>query len=283
MWLYYNWGLAYKNSNQIEKAIEAYQEGISQPLKDYLGDKSLESHNRAINPIFSNLIYLQKQSKSWTEVDKTYQRLLNVLDQACDYTHYARFLLLNQGDYTKALVMAEKADSKYCKKQSTRQILALGYLTKWHKEKETLSESERTQLYNKSQILIQNATQTVMDLALSAHTKDVIPELSKVGISIDIQDPKGGTPLLYAIAKNKFEAVKTLLELKANPNKVISKEGWTPLMVATANQNKELVALLLEFGADPTLQTTDGLTAESIAIMVGNKALADYIKQTKRI
>ena len=56
MWLYYNWGLALDNVNDIDGAISIYQEAINQPIKEYLDDPLLKSHNRAIAPIYAKLI-----------------------------------------------------------------------------------------------------------------------------------------------------------------------------------------------------------------------------------
>jgi ankyrin repeat protein len=112
---------------------------------------------------------------------------------------------------------------------------------------------------------------------------------------------QGWTPLLLAIEEEKIEATQVLLEAGANVQVGVEKTvyllegefekqkksagsllyvatGWTPLMEAVEKQNLSLVKLLLAKGADKNAQTTQGMSAQSIAREKGNKAIIDLLK-----
>jgi ankyrin repeat protein len=70
------------------------------------------------------------------------------------------------------------------------------------------------------------------------------------------------TPLLFAAAYGGSDAVKLLLDAGAKVN-VQDARGMTPLMLAIATDRPDprVVRLLLEKGADPTIKSKDGETA----------------------
>ena len=51
--------------------------------------------------------------------------------------------------------------------------------------------------------------------------------------------------LFYAVSNGHLEAVKILLQLKANPE-VTDAQGWTPLMWAANNGHKQILEHLLK-------------------------------------
>jgi ankyrin repeat protein len=78
----------------------------------------------------------------------------------------------------------------------------------------------------------------------------MIELLIRYGANIDIQDIWGNTPLLYAVDKEKIEAVETLLKHGAKVN-LPDYRGNTPLHSACRLGNLNIVNLLLKNGADP--------------------------------
>jgi len=84
-----------------------------------------------------------------------------------------------------------------------------------------------------------------------------IQNILVMGADPDIKNKKGGTPLLFAIARTNFvqetlsdELVSLLLAQGADPN-IASYEGISPLSLATSYNNIRVVKKLLEAGADP--------------------------------
>jgi tetratricopeptide (TPR) repeat protein len=99
---------------------------------------------------------------------------------------------------------------------------------------------------------------------------------SKKNVSLDARVDDGSTALLVAVNKNDTVAVKSLLEMGANPN-VADHNGWTPLLSAADEGNEENVRLLLARGAD-THQTLRGRDAAMRAEQKGYPKLAQLIR-----
>ena len=73
-------------------------------------------------------------------------------------------------------------------------------------------------------------------------------------------EPMGGlTPLHYAARQGQTDAVRVLLERKANIN-VVTGDQTSPLMLAIINGHFDLAMSLLERGADPKMATAAGGT-----------------------
>ncbi|MBI5032435.1 MAG: ankyrin repeat domain-containing protein [Chloroflexi bacterium] len=75
---------------------------------------------------------------------------------------------------------------------------------------------------------------------------------------------KGMTALMYAVEFGRVDAVKLLLESKANVN-LASKKGTTALMYAALAGNMDIVKALLDAGADPKAKDVNGQTALVLA------------------
>lgn len=78
----------------------------------------------------------------------------------------------------------------------------------------------------------------------------------------------GMTALLYAAREGHMEAAKSLVESKADVNRVSDGTKFSPLVMAIANGHMTLGKYLLDHGADPNLATQTGLTALYAAIDV---------------
>ena len=131
------------------------------------------------------------------------------------------------------------------------------------------------------------------------------------GLSVDLRDGEGNTPLVCAAACGQIEAVNCLLNHGADPS-LKGKDGWsllhfaaqsgnviiietmlskgldidsrgetlglTPLMVSIIFEKLEAAKYLLEKGADESLKTTEGkLSPLSIAAAVGSVAAIEML------
>ena len=70
------------------------------------------------------------------------------------------------------------------------------------------------------------------------------------GVSPNVKDRRGMTPLIAAAKKGNKDMVQMLLDRGAEPN-MIDKHGKTPLIVAVRHSHKDVAKLLLNRGADP--------------------------------
>ncbi|CAN0892816.1 ANK1 [Linum grandiflorum] len=130
--------------------------------------------------------------------------------------------------------------------------------------------------------------------------------LSK-GMKVDL-DSDAGTPLIWAAGHGQKDALKVLLEHKANPNAEtedgitpllsavaanstectellvqagasaeVMAGGATPLHIAADHGNMEMLKCLLEAGADPNIADEDGLKAIQVAAARGNHAAVEIL------
>ncbi|XP_061750551.1 ankyrin repeat domain-containing protein 26-like isoform X3 [Nerophis ophidion] len=83
-------------------------------------------------------------------------------------------------------------------------------------------------------------------------------------INVNEVDKQNRTALQLACAGGKVEAVKFLLEKKANPN-LFDNQNKSPLMKAVEGQHEQIVNILLENNADPNLADMNGNTALHLA------------------
>ena len=82
--------------------------------------------------------------------------------------------------------------------------------------------------------------------------KKIKEEVLQKKVSIDYQESRfGQTLLMLAITNSKYESVKTLLELGANPNLHDTFKGETPIIVAADNDDPKYLKLLLDYKGDP--------------------------------
>ncbi len=103
----------------------------------------------------------------------------------------------------------------------------------------------------------------------AAKTGDVsaIKRLVKEGANVNSVDNHGVTPLLIATNWNKLDAVKTLLELGADPKYNVG--GTSALFIATG-RDTEIVRVLIQTGADVNL-TTEKYNYSPLGRAAGNR------------
>lgn len=86
-------------------------------------------------------------------------------------------------------------------------------------------------------------------------------------------------PLLFMACTNGNEdAVRALLEYKANPN-VAFRDGITPLIAATESGSPSVVRLLLDHGAEVNHKTTSGYTALKVAKDTNRSSVISILTQ----
>jgi ankyrin repeat protein len=107
----------------------------------------------------------------------------------------------------------------------------------------------------------------------------MIPLLIAAGATVDATNFNNATPLLIAVANSRVDAVRMLLEHKADPNHkgIISnwappgypgRSDWNfqPIFFAVASRNDDFMKLLLDAGANPDGTSDAGSTPLTFAI-----------------
>jgi len=99
-------------------------------------------------------------------------------------------------------------------------------------------------IYDRYSLLITAATYNKLDL---------VEMLLEMGANIEIQNPRGETPLYLANINRNINMIKLLLKYGAEINKIIHFGGDTVLKKAISNENIEIIKLLLDNDANPNL------------------------------
>ena len=116
---------------------------------------------------------------------------------------------------------------------------------------------------------------------LAAQSGDLATVKLFVAAGMDLEsadDDLGWTALYEAAYAGRLEVVKYLVGAGANIF-ARDEDGYTVLMNAAGIANNlSVVRFLVESGADVLAVAADGKTAWSVAVTVGNTAIADYLK-----
>ncbi|XP_056684752.1 uncharacterized protein [Spinacia oleracea] len=119
-----------------------------------------------------------------------------------------------------------------------------------------------------------NAGLTALHYAAKKGRKDQVKLLITKGDVVNAPSASRGTPLRFA-AHGKRDALKILLEHKANPN-YTSHPLLNPLMVAILDKSLDCIRLLLKNDADPNLGLEKPLV---VAVFGGNKEIIKCLLQ----
>lgn len=106
-----------------------------------------------------------------------------------------------------------------------------------------------------------------------ADTK-VVVEYLRHGAYVDIRNAAGYTPLIVAASIGDVDAVKDIVKMKADCNRV-ENDGWSALHFAAVRGDIKLAEILLKANAAPGIVALDGRTPRAIAEAAGHK---DFVK-----
>ncbi|KAJ1328952.1 HET domain-containing protein [Microdochium nivale] len=111
----------------------------------------------------------------------------------------------------------------------------------------------------------------------SEYVSDDIYILARLGVSMDLTDAEGYTPLHHASRLGWRGIVEELLSLHAKVD-ALDRAGNTALHHAVLNNEENIVDILLEEGARVTLKNGSGKTPRDLAESVGNKRIYDNLR-----
>lgn len=110
----------------------------------------------------------------------------------------------------------------------------------------------------------------------------IIRKLVEKGADVNMQDLYGRSALMMASSGPYPAAVKYLLEHGANPNLVDKEEHFTALMYAAAEGQLDVIKILLANGADPEMKDIDGDDAVKFAADNGHTAVVSLLKSVRK-
>jgi hypothetical protein len=119
--------------------------------------------------------------------------------------------------------------------------------------------------------------QSPLHWALNAQGLDAASYFLDHGAQVDFRDPEGATPLMQMVQLSQRDKVAFLLEHGADPNAEDTR-GFAALHRAAYLGNRELVQLLLDYKAVPNLEV-QGQTPRSLAASHGHQAIVSLLDQ----
>ncbi len=122
---------------------------------------------------------------------------------------------------------------------------------------------------------------TPLRFAVEAGNQDGIRALAMRGADVNASDETGETPFLSAVKKGFAESVALFLNKGAMLNAAEARTGRTPLQEAALRGHSGVVkALLASPGLDKNSKDKDGRTALSYAQKHGNRSAADVLRES---
>lgn len=115
----------------------------------------------------------------------------------------------------------------------------------------------------------------VFDVARRGDTALLAALLAK-GLPVNLRNHNGDTLLMLAAYHGHAEAVKVLLEFKADPL-IANGKNQLPIAGAAFKGNLDVVKALIEGGAAVDAASSDGRTALMLAAMFNRVEMVDYL------
>ena len=118
----------------------------------------------------------------------------------------------------------------------------------------------------------------LMKAAKTTDDTECLKLLIQSGISVSVRDNSGRTALIAALAGNKKENVKTLVDAGSNLNiKLEDYSMATPLMLACMHCNADIVKILLEAHASINSKDKFGYTPLMVAIELNKPDIVNLL------
>jgi type II secretory pathway predicted ATPase ExeA len=127
-------------------------------------------------------------------------------------------------------------------------------------------------------VAVEPSAQQIAALMARARDGDVgeLTRLVSAGISPNVRDVGGFTPLMAAVVNDRVPAARVLLDRGAEIN-ARARGGITALMLGIINDRPHAVTLLLERGAQVNVQSGAGWTALTFAVWKGDADLVSTL------
>ena len=113
-------------------------------------------------------------------------------------------------------------------------------------------------------------------VAASLGYTDEVNRLLGMGANIAGKTSEAVTPLMFAVANNKFDCVKLLLEKGADPN-IETAYYESPLLAAVKNGNNDIAEILIRNKADLNFADHSGVSPLHYSAIYGNMSLTDML------
>lgn len=117
--------------------------------------------------------------------------------------------------------------------------------------------------------------------AITDEDSEALMTALRNGAYINIRNPAGWTPLMFAANLNNAEMVREMIAMDADANRQ-ENDGWTALHFAAMGGFEGIVKQLIDGNANYSLETADGRTARFMAQEEKFQNVVDLIPETHK-
>lgn len=117
---------------------------------------------------------------------------------------------------------------------------------------------------------------SIMEFACRSGFEELVDFILRHGGNVNMMNPEGFTPLMWASMEGNLTIAKMLLDAGANIN-ALNNDGRTALMLASKKGNESVVDLLIKFGADYIFSDLENATALELACFHGHEDVAKLL------
>lgn len=103
----------------------------------------------------------------------------------------------------------------------------------------------------------------------------------KEGVNINENYRDEGTPLIYALEKERIELAKIIIKSKPDLSIIGSRKRWTALTLALYYKYFDIVELLLKSGADANKMDGESRCPIILAVVAGRKDIVEMLIKAK--
>jgi ankyrin repeat protein len=139
------------------------------------------------------------------------------------------------------------------------------------------TEAERMARRDSSRARTRHWGRSVMFWAAREARPDVIRVLHNYGVSANVEDSRGKTPIMHASIRGDQETMCALLECGAAPNPTVGEHGMSPMQWAASMGDIDKVRVLIASGANVNEEDRHGGTPLGVAVMRGHTEVASVL------
>jgi len=119
----------------------------------------------------------------------------------------------------------------------------------------------------------------LLNIAARNNRREIIEALLSFNAELNIiSEDRGSTALIDSVMTKNFELMKDLLKAGINVN-IQSKDGQTALIIAVGIEDEKYVEALLNAGSDPDIEDSMGMSARQYAMLFSSGKLGKYFNE----
>ncbi len=257
LWLLANRGELEQLLGNEVKALEYYQSILNKERK------GSSPNDRARLAAFMRIQDILMSAGQLEDIDQLLEKKVRQFpDFPCYLTERAQFKLNETGDFKGAIELARSAISSNCQREKfAKEVYADSLVADWYTK--TIQGKPAESSYINAVALDANWSKRIYRFAQKEKLRPVLIELLKSKLKVDEVDTRNYTALAYATADSDSIAVRELIKLGSDPNKLIS-DDYSVFFLSLISSDEATIKAFLNSGIKLDKKFQNGITVEQI-------------------